>query len=65
MSSWSETLSDEVMAVARHAFERHDHDNSGTIQVEVCACFSVFVLVPCLLRFLLASAHVPANGHAY
>jgi hypothetical protein len=24
-----------VMASARRAFERHDHDNSGTIQVEV------------------------------
>ena len=35
MSSWSATLSDEVMAAARRAFERHDHDNSGTIQVEV------------------------------
>ena len=37
MSSWSATLSDEVMAAARRAFERHDHDNSGTIQVEVSA----------------------------
>ena len=36
MSSWSDSLSDEVMAAAREAFEKHDFDNSGTIHVEVC-----------------------------
>jgi len=35
MSAYSATLTDEVMTVARRAFERYDHDNSGTIQVEV------------------------------
>mmetsp|Transcript_60024 Transcript_60024/g.97240 ORF Transcript_60024/g.97240 Transcript_60024/m.97240 type:complete len:166 (+) Transcript_60024:40-537(+) len=34
MSAYSATLTDEVMTVARRAFERYDHDNSGTIQVE-------------------------------
>jgi hypothetical protein len=35
MSAYSATLSDEVMSAARRSFERYDHDNSGTIQVEV------------------------------
>lgn len=34
MSAYSATLSDEVMSAARRSFERYDHDNSGTIQVE-------------------------------
>lgn len=34
MSAYSATLSDDVMASAKRAFERYDHDNSGTIQVE-------------------------------
>mmetsp|Transcript_43392 Transcript_43392/g.137166 ORF Transcript_43392/g.137166 Transcript_43392/m.137166 type:complete len:119 (-) Transcript_43392:3268-3624(-) len=34
MSAYSATLSDDVMTTARKAFERYDHDDSGTIQIE-------------------------------
>jgi hypothetical protein len=41
MSVYSETLPEDVMASARRAFDRRDHDNSGTIQVEVSKKLSV------------------------
>ena len=57
MSVYSETLPEDVMASARRAFDRRDHDNSGTIQVEVSKKFSVLcssdeeckTLVPAML----------------
>jgi hypothetical protein len=35
MSSWSETLTDEIMIASRTAFDRFDHENTGTNNVEV------------------------------
>mmetsp|Transcript_14555 Transcript_14555/g.29099 ORF Transcript_14555/g.29099 Transcript_14555/m.29099 type:complete len:166 (-) Transcript_14555:204-701(-) len=38
MSAYSATLSEEVITAAKHAFNRYDHDNSGTVSVEeICA----------------------------
>eukprot|EP00281_Chroomonas_sp_CCMP1168_P008512 CAMPEP_0206276572 /NCGR_PEP_ID=MMETSP0047_2-20121206/36376_1 /ASSEMBLY_ACC=CAM_ASM_000192 /TAXON_ID=195065 /ORGANISM="Chroomonas mesostigmatica_cf, Strain CCMP1168" /LENGTH=171 /DNA_ID=CAMNT_0053706095 /DNA_START=67 /DNA_END=582 /DNA_ORIENTATION=- len=34
MSSWSETLSDDVMKLAKASFDKYDHENAGTINVE-------------------------------
>lgn len=48
MSSWSETLSDEIMISSRTAFDRFDHENSGTINVEVTV-MTPPPLPPCIL----------------